>query len=149
MAFHCPDMFVLKQNALIFRSDIARIYGILYLFDAGEDLCCVCRIGLSDPELRPYGAVLRVIDRKLAALAAGAHGQKRFVSTLLQFQLQCAVIMAAYLLDVRAVPEYEVKAVANCGDRHGHPCVQIRCGQYALISGKLRFDLTQNFDGTF
>ena len=98
-------MSALKQNTMILWSGIAQIYGILYLLDAGEDLCRICRIGLLDPELRPYGAVLRVIDRKLAALAAGAHGQKRFVSTLLQFQLQCAVIMAANLLDVRAVPE--------------------------------------------
>ena len=149
MSFHRPDMLVLKQNALIFRSDIARTNSILYLLDAGEELCRICRIGLLDFEFRPYRAVLRVIDRKLAALAARAHGQKRFVSTLLQFQLQRAVIMAANLLDVRAVPEYEAKAVAACGERYGHPCVQIRCGQYALISGKLRFDLTQNLDGTF
>ena len=142
-------MLVLKQNTLIFRSGAAQIYGILYLLDAGEDLCRVCRVGLPDPKLRPYGAVLRVIHRKLAALAAGAHGQKRFVSTLLQFQLQCAVIMAAYLLDVRAVLEYEVKAVADCGDRHGQPCTKVRCRERTVIRCKFHLDLLQDFDRTF
>ena len=73
----------------------------------------------------------------------------RFVAALLQFQLQCAVKMATYFLDVRAVPEYEVKAVAACGECYGHPCVQIRCGQYALICVKSHLDLAQNADGAF
>ena len=43
-SFHRPDMSALKQNTMILRSGIAQIYGILYLLDAGEDVCRVCRI---------------------------------------------------------------------------------------------------------
>ena len=149
VSFYRPDMPVLEQDALIVQLDRARIDGILYLLDAGEDLCRVCRVGLLDLKLRPCGAIFRIIDRKLSALGAGAHGQKRFVAALLQFQFQCAVKMAAYLLDICTVSEYEIKAVAVCGDRHGHPCVQICCRQHALICGKLDLDLAQNADRAF
>ena len=149
MTFHRPDMLALEQNAMILRSGIAQINGILYLLDAGDDLCRVCRVGLLDLKLRPCGAIFRVIDGKLAALAAGAHGQKRFVSTLLQFQLQCAVIMAAYLLDTGTVPKYERKVVAARGDRHREPCIEVCCGERTVIRCKLHLDLLQDFDRTF
>ena len=40
-SFHRPDMLVLEQNTLIFRSGAAQIYGILYLLDAFENVCRV------------------------------------------------------------------------------------------------------------
>ena len=74
MTFHRPDVLVLKQNALILRSGIAQIYGILYLLDAFENVCRVCRIALLSFKLRPCGAFLSFINWELAALVSAAHG---------------------------------------------------------------------------
>ena len=74
MTFHRPDMLVLEQNTLIFRSGAAQIYGILYLLDAFENVCRVCRIALLGFKLRPCGAFLSFINRELAALVSAAHG---------------------------------------------------------------------------
>ena len=74
MSFHRPDVLVLKQNALILRSGIAQINGILYLLDAFENVCCVCRIALLGFKLRPCGAFLSFINWELAALVSAAHG---------------------------------------------------------------------------
>ena len=74
MTFHRPDMLVLEQNTLIFRSGAAQIYGILYLLDAFENVCRVCRIALLGFKLRPCRAFLSFINRELAALVSAAHG---------------------------------------------------------------------------
>ena len=74
MTFHRPDMLFLEQNTLIFRSGAAQIYGILYLLDAFENVCRVCRIALLGFKLRPCGAFLSFINRELAALVSAAHG---------------------------------------------------------------------------
>ena len=74
MSFHRPDMLVLEQNTLIFRSGAAQIYGILYLLDAFENVCRVCRIALFGFKLRPCGAFLSFINWELAALVSAAHG---------------------------------------------------------------------------
>ena len=74
MSFHRPDVLVLKQNALILRSGIVQINGILYLLDAFENVCRVCRIALFGFKLRPCGAFLSFINRELAALVSAAHG---------------------------------------------------------------------------
>ena len=150
-----PTILLMKVKALLRRVEMDRgktaaaedelHYGDIRYSATENTVFC----GSTIVALTPYRAVLRVIHRKLSALGAGAHRQKRFVTAPLQFQLQCAVKMAAYLLDARAVPEYEIKAVAACGDRHGHPCVQICCRQHTLISGKLDLNLAQNADGAF
>ena len=74
MSFHRPDMLVLEQNTLIFRSGAAQIYGILYLLDAGKERCRVCRVTLLGFKLRPCGAILSFINWELAALVSAAHG---------------------------------------------------------------------------
>ena len=142
-------MLFLKQNTLIFRSGAAQIYGILYLLDAFENVCRVCRIALFGFKLRPCGAFLSFINRELAALVSAAHGYDLGFPLAGQLQFQLARKITAHLLDTSTVPKHERKIVAACGDCHGQPCTKVRCRERTVIRCKFHLDLLQDFDRTF